>query len=213
MLPARIHKNSGKADVGRRSPAEAFCCAVCGDMVFRADRPHIPPSRFNKQKYCGYACAHAAARSSPMVEWYKHTVADPSGCHLWTGRKTDRGYGIIWKDGKPMRAHRFSWEFWFGPIPAGEHVLHRCDVRNCVNPDHLFLGTHQDNMKDMAKKGRSKPQRGSSSNFAKLTEQDALAVLASSESGVVIARRLGVSKGAIYAIRNGKNWGHLHVAS
>ena len=83
------------------------------------------------------------------------------GCWLWTGSKTGPGpyttggYGTVYWRGEYLLAHRVMWELANGPIPEGMHVLHRCDVRNCVRPDHLFLGTHQDNMADMARKGRA----------------------------------------------------------
>jgi hypothetical protein len=77
---------------------------------------------------------------------------DKSGdCWIWTASKQTAGYGQFRRRG----AHRVVWEFTFGPIPAGMFVCHRCDVRTCVNPDHLFLGSHKDNMLDMAQKGRA----------------------------------------------------------
>ena len=76
-------------------------------------------------------------------------------CWEWAASLDGRGYGQI-KNGKSMsRAHRISWEYYNSQIPEGMHVLHRCDNPVCVNPHHLFLGTHQDNMRDMARKGRS----------------------------------------------------------
>lgn len=84
---------------------------------------------------------------------------DPTcGCWLWTGATFKTGYGFIVKreDQSKTLAHRWAWELLRGPIPAGMFLCHKCDVRNCVNPDHLFVGTQQDNVNDMWKKGRAK---------------------------------------------------------
>ena len=78
-----------------------------------------------------------------------------SGCWLWVGRvDPDRGYGQFYLDGRIVRAHRAAWNIYRGPITNGLHALHRCDVRCCVNPAHLFLGTPSDNMRDCLEKGR-----------------------------------------------------------
>src|SRR3990167_3892348 len=78
-----------------------------------------------------------------------------TGCWLWTGATRYDGYGTRpWRGKTSAQAHRIAWEVFRGPIPDGLQVLHRCDVRCCVNPDHLFLGTQLDNMRDMIQKGR-----------------------------------------------------------
>ncbi|MGH7022786.1 MAG: HNH endonuclease signature motif containing protein [Caulobacteraceae bacterium] len=80
------------------------------------------------------------------------TVVDPeTGCHLWTGTLTPGGYGRV-----HVAAHRLAWQLANGPIPAGMLVLHRCDNPRCCNPEHLFLGTAQDNMTDKVRKGRTR---------------------------------------------------------
>jgi hypothetical protein len=78
----------------------------------------------------------------------------PGGCHVWTGARNIWGYGRLKCDGVMLSAHRVAWELANGLIPDGQSVLHRCDVRRCVNPAHLFLGTQEDNMRDMFAKGR-----------------------------------------------------------
>jgi hypothetical protein len=84
----------------------------------------------------------------------KWTPVPITGCWLWTGGTTAAGYGFFdFQD--EIHAHRASYAMHIGPVPEGLHVLHRCDVRQCVNPNHLFLGTQVDNMKDMAAKGRA----------------------------------------------------------
>lgn len=78
-----------------------------------------------------------------------------TGCHEWIACLLPNGYGAIQFKGKKLSAHRVSWELHNGEIPKDMHVLHKCDNRRCVNPDHLFVGTHQDNMKDRNQKGRT----------------------------------------------------------
>lgn len=82
-----------------------------------------------------------------------------SGCHLWMGGKSGDGYGQIRIRGTMLRCHRLAWAIEHGPIPVGMWVLHTCDVPACVNPDHLFLGSHQENQTDMAKKQRGRKSR------------------------------------------------------
>jgi hypothetical protein len=77
-----------------------------------------------------------------------------SGCWLWLASVTAGGYGQIGYQGRQAYAHRVSWALHNGPIPEGMSVLHRCDVRCCINPTHLFLGNQADNMDDMRAKGR-----------------------------------------------------------
>lgn len=132
-----------------------------------------------------------------------------TGCRLWAGAVFNRGYG---KHGSKS-AHRLSWAASFGPIPEGLHVLHRCDTRACVNPQHLFLGTHRDNMLDMVAKGRAAvTHRGEDHRFARLTERGVRAIRARRASGELmtrIAADLSVSKHTVRDVITGRTWSHV----
>lgn len=92
----------------------------------------------------------------PIKRIEEGSIPEPnSGCWLWLGGTNAKGYAHFKYDNVQRRANRFSWEAHKGPIPDGLHVLHSCDNRLCVNPDHLFLGTNQDNVDDKIKKGRA----------------------------------------------------------
>ncbi len=93
------------------------------------------------------------------VRFWKN-IQRSDGCWLWTGSRQQNGYGIMWYDGKVVKAHRMMWLETIGPIPEGLDVLHKCDVRNCVRLDHLELGTDLENARQREERGRGKQQRG-----------------------------------------------------
>jgi hypothetical protein len=134
-----------------------------------------------------------------------------TGCLLWTGY-THEGRGFFSVNGKPKMAHRVSYTLAKGEIPEGQCVRHTCDVPLCVNPEHLLLGTHQDNMTDMKDRNRRKGTsavQGEAHGCAKLTEAQVRQILASSKARNDIAREFGVSPSTIKGIRTGRLWKHL----
>lgn len=138
----------------------------------------------------------------------------PGGeCWEWHGGRKPTGYGRLWHEGKHCYVHRLSFELFVGPI-GDLHVLHRCDNPPCCNPEHLFLGTHADNMTDRDAKGRASGGRlcGDANGQSKLTEADVIEVhrrLARGDRQVDIASRFGVSKSLVHLIKNGRLWGHI----
>ena len=90
-------------------------------------------------------------------------------CWLWTGAIVSGGYGNFNLYGKFWPAHRLMWVISNGDIPLDKCVLHKCDIRKCVNPDHLFIGTRKDNADDMVKKGRQRGHKWDKNGRAKLT--------------------------------------------
>ncbi len=131
-----------------------------------------------------------------------------AGCWLWTGSTDHLGYARL-RGGDEYLGHRFAYARLRGAIPAGACVLHRCDVPSCVNPDHLFLGTHQENMVDRNSKGRSARLRGELNGHAKLTEDQVREILASTDTHRSLARRYGVTHGLIGNIKAGRVWKHV----
>lgn len=132
----------------------------------------------------------------------RYSIPEPnSGCLLWVGSLDGGGHGHMKIEGRWEGAHRAAWAAARGPIPTGMWVLHKCDVRSCVNPDHLFLGTHQDNMDDMTNKGRA-----TGSGNAKLDPKIASAIRESGLPLKEIMARFGVSKSTASRTRTGISW-------
>ena len=134
-------------------------CEACG-------KSFAVPRKGPNARFCSMRCSGARRRRPLLVRFCERFISGADDeCWIWTGARIDgrkpfdERYGVIRRDaadgGGRVAAHRCAYEMWVGPIPDGMHVLHSCDTPPCVNPAHLWLGTHADNMADKARKGRA----------------------------------------------------------
>lgn len=136
--------------------------------------------------------------------WQYVSPGGPDECWEWQKVLSIYGYGVVRFRNKIFVAHRASWIICYGPIPDGMFVCHKCDNRACVNPAHLFVGTHTDNMRDMIAKGRN-----SAPPSTRLTHADVDAIRKLKGTGIYqreVAARYGVSQKQISRIWLGKAW-------
>lgn len=161
------------------------------------------------QRWWTYGDPLGSAPRRTLWDRFWEKVDKTGDCWLWTAGTTIYGYGVIGVGPhKVGHAHRISYEWAYGRIPNGLHVCHRCDVPACVRPAHLFLGTAQDNLADMARKGRS--AHGSKNPNARLTEAGVAEIRRRYAAGGVLQRELadefGVSRSTVTTICQGKRW-------
>ena len=172
-----------------------------------------------RQKYCTTHQMRLRRYGDPTVVTFQCIGLPPlerfqlgfskmeTGCWIWDRPCKRSGYGRFKAEGISFRAHRFAYETFVGPIPKDKCVLHRCDNRRCVNPEHLFLGSHADNVADMVSKDRQ--AKGRRVAGSKLTDVQALEIRNSAEPSEDLARRYGIHKTHVWNIRTGKAWGWL----
>ncbi len=174
-------------------------CSVCSSEFSQ---------KKSTQKLCSNACRHQDARKPripSLLDRFCTRVSIGDGCWEWQGKHTKTGYGQLYVSGgklnpKIRAAHRVSWELFHGDI-GDKQVLHRCDNRGCVRPDHLFLGTQIDNIRDMVKKDR---------HSKTMTVEQVQWIRQNFKGGWNNAKKIasdfGVSWQTIYAVAGGRDW-------
>ena len=196
-----------------------FHCAECG-VIFERAYP-MARDRKNGSQYCSSTCLTAkrkrkAEENAASRFWAKVDRRGGNECWEWKGYRALLGYGRVkFRAGETQMSHRIAYLLANGEHPESMFVCHRCDNPPCCNPNHLFLGTHLDNMKDMAAKGRSGSNGVIGENHAKarFTAETALEVYRSLEPNKVLAERFGVTAAAVYNIRHGRAWAHVTGAA
>ncbi len=182
-------------------------CQHCG-QAYQVER-----YKARIRKYCSPACGCAARTGHPRVavsERFWAKVDKTGECWEWKGYRTSDGYGRFMLGGKSRHAPRVAYELAFSPLPEGTLVCHRCDNPGCVRPEHLFEGTQQDNMRDMASKGRGARLGGARNPRAKLDWAQVGQIRERYAQGGItqsaLARLYGVSAAAIRFIVTGRTW-------
>lgn len=183
-------------------------CAQCGQ-----DFALYHQATFKAQPFCSRACFHVSLRARPRrltseQRFWSRVEKTDGGCWTWQGGTNGNGYGRFDKG----YAHRFSFELAHGQVPGGQYVCHRCDNPPCVNPAHLFAGTPAVNQGDSRAKGRMRKANGTTSRAARLTADQVREARAVPNGDISeLARRFGVHKTTLLAIRYGRTWRHVQV--
>jgi hypothetical protein len=158
----------GREKNNPKGQAVWLCRCDCGNEkkylgIMLRSRPPKSCGCDKKARYENTGGYRAGSGRKPinLKEKIRYKIDEETGCWIWSGsKKGGNGYGRVSYEGEYIGAHRGSYIAHVGVIPEGMLVLHRCDNRLCVNPEHLFIGTQSDNIQDMLKKGRGRYQRG-----------------------------------------------------
>lgn len=172
-----------------------------------------------RHSFCGFKWSKKTEKEIKeyMQSFIKaKTIINKNGCWIWQGSLSKWGYGDV-RIGpvgqkKHVNVHKAAWLYFKGKVPQGLFVCHRCDVRSCCNPDHLFLGTAKQNQHDMISKGRDKQLRGSECPWSKINEEVVLKILELCKKGLncaEIGKQLNICKKQISDIKRGRRWGHV----
>lgn len=198
-------------------------CSGCGQPFSRRKCDVDKSSRKGyKNSFCDRSCMEQYAKRTAQQRDKEHENfrfwakvnklgEGENDCWEWVGSIGKSGYGVFQRGYRKYASHRISWELANGAIPDEQFVLHRCDNRACVRPDHLFLGSHWDNMQDMVQKGRN--TKGEDCHFAKLTEKAIreirCSMVAFEKSPEELAKKYNVTPSLVRLIAREKTWKHV----
>ena len=184
-------------------------CRICGV------KPVAKQGKKRKDgtEYYSRRCYSCRGRRTPLERFEEKYKVAENGCWEWTAQLDNKGYGRFGiATSKSLLAHRWAYDHFVGPIPEGFFVCHKCDNPVCVNPEHLFVGTAQDNSDDMVSKNRNWMSVGEKNHNAVLTENDVIAMRALHSEGVSmtrLAKQFSVSRGTAQNVINRKTWKHV----
>ena len=190
----------------------SLTCQHCGIQFLRW------PSKAAERTvhYCSRRCYNASVGPETLMARFLEKVDKTATCWIWRGAIESKGYGRVTVRYRNLGAHVLSWMLHHGPIPDGLQVLHNCpdgDNPSCVNPDHLWLGTQTENIRDMFVKGRGHDRRGTMHPKARLTEQQVHAIRAQYAAGNTslykLAAKYQVSPSTIAGIAYRRTWKHI----
>lgn len=196
---------------GRRYNLSVYC-RDCDHEIGKAHRDKNRDAVLQRKRR--YYLEHRDSRSAPHAPaqrdierfWSKVQKSESDACWEWTAHKHRQGYGLIWWGHRMICAHRIAYELAHGTHPGHLHVCHSCDNPSCCNPDHLFLGTHEDNMKDRDTKGRNRVLRGEENPMSKLTSEQVAEIRKAFKEGRMtrtdLIQRYGVSRPHLNRILN-----------
>jgi hypothetical protein len=150
-------------------------------------------------------------KESDVIRFFSK-VEKTDSCWIWKAKARCNGYGLFKINQRNIPAHRISYQIHNGDFDFNLHVLHKCDIRNCVNPDHLFLGTNKDNVDDKVSKDRQ--AKGSDNGNSILSENDVIEIkelLKYKYYGYIrhMMKKYNVSERCILDIKSGRTWKHI----
>ena len=189
-------------------------CEACGQLFERM------PCEALRARACSPHCRGVLANRArtpypPVAERFWEKVDKTPGqgpdgdCWIWNGSSRSRGYGQCKMNGKLVGVHKVSYLINKGSIPEGLCVLHKCDIRSCVRPEHLWLGTVAENNADKIAKGRARNLVGSEHPSSKITEAQAVMILNDPRKYQDIADEYGISIPLVSHIKTGRAWKHI----